>query len=177
MKTVAFSYGLFEGPALSRAFRKRLKERGFTATKSLQNAEYIISHSGGVYFLPQTMKAKKILLIGPPLWPNKKMSRSIKEKLISDGLDSATAQKLMKNTRYALTNIRRSLSMRSMHQRNAQYNFDTEVVLIRNSDDTFLHHESATELARDRKWTFIHFDGGHDDLWIEVDRYIDLLET
>lgn len=64
-KTVAFLYGVTEGPQHSRRFRRELERAGYTITHDPAEAEIVIAHSGGCMLVPLEKPTQTTLFINP----------------------------------------------------------------------------------------------------------------
>jgi hypothetical protein len=69
MKTVSVIEGFAGGPMLSKELRKALTTSGFKVIKNRRQADIIVAHSAGIYAIPETARARLLLLIGPTYWP------------------------------------------------------------------------------------------------------------
>jgi hypothetical protein len=68
---VFIAYGWPEGQWHGKQLRNDLIDCNYQITYSPEEADIIIAHSAGCYLLPNSLRAKLILLIGLPNWPNK----------------------------------------------------------------------------------------------------------
>lgn len=90
--TVAIIYGFAEGPRISKHLCQSLGQAGFDITSDVSQADIIITHSGGVCYLPRDVKGKTVLIVAPTYWRKGK-------PLVHTALD-----KIQKEARAALRN-------------------------------------------------------------------------
>src|SRR5690348_14896227 len=82
--SVALLYGFGEGTWHGRRFRSVLETQGFTVADQAEEADIVIAHSAGCFYLPQTSKKQLTVLIGPPYWPGRSMVANFLRKAVSD---------------------------------------------------------------------------------------------
>ena len=93
-KTIAILYGLGEGEHIRRKLIKLLNKNGFDISNNPESADYIIAHSGGVFFIPEKNNAKICLLTAPSLSTNSSMLKMQISKAAKD-FDHAKSQKML----------------------------------------------------------------------------------
>ncbi len=184
-KSVAIVYGWSEGPWQSKRFRKQLSNSGFVITKDPTAADIVVAHSLGCYLVPHHIKARLIVLIGPGFWPDKSLFRAVTENMKvgmsqhhREGEIKWWLNKLAHNFWYVLT---RPTITFLLIKRNAKHDFlphnigQRKILLVRNEKDTFLHPNIQELLPKTRPYRLIKMPGGHEDCWVNPERYIDLL--
>ena len=175
-KTIYIAYGLCEGRLVARNFINTAQKRGYVLVRKPNNATYIIGHSAGCYTL-RLIKNRRVLLVGiPTLSKNTKSVLSqVLRKLRGELQDLGARKFLIKNISnipYVL-HIPRNAALRSQVLKRALP--ATNITFIRNRDDPFTGDILQGENRR--KDRFISMPGGHDDLWINPDSYLDILES
>jgi hypothetical protein len=173
---VAIIYGWAEGSWQGKRMRKLLRSQGYHITKNAKEADVIIAHSGGCYMLPEQSRAQQVILIGLPYWPDKHPLISLREKLRQELKDTWWYKKTLFNTYYLLSRPRRWVRMsRAFKQRVVPAYESCSIYLVRNEQDSFLHPQKVVEVADAHEWQLKLVDGLHDDLWLNPERYIELI--
>ncbi|MDQ3064824.1 MAG: hypothetical protein M3Q36_00960 [bacterium] len=179
-KKVKILYGWGEGKRYGKEFRKLLRKNGYRMTNKTNNADIIIAHSGGNFLLPYDTKAQVILLIGLPYWPGKHPIKSLREKLIMDFASSPISHFMYKTIFIGIyTFIKPRYHYKIWKNRNRFAETDatkSRMVVVRNQHDSFTHPYKIADITKD-KWTRVSLPGGHDDLWENPKKYIDLITT
>ena len=174
--TVFIAYGWPEGSWHGKQFRKALMDYGYKATESSAEADIIIAHSAGCYMLPANTKAKLILLIGLPNWPNKLLMKCTFEKVSIERKNAYWFNKTFWHLVYgALQPIRLYNVYKTYRQKYLPDFKQSKVVLVHNQQDTYMQVENSQKLAKERKWLLINLNGQHDDMWQNTQPYIELV--
>ena len=176
MKTVCLVYGFAEGPRVSAKMRRELTERGYGLVKDPGKADVIVAHSGGCFMLPPEHKARLVLLIDPPMWTGRGPLRGLPAKVRQETKDEYWYRKTALNVWYF---TRRPLKWMKMggHIRNGALNTrNARVMMIRNQEDSFTNPSDALTCVSDNGWSICSVAGGHDDLWSNPKRYVDVLQ-
>ncbi len=185
-QSVKINYGIFGGERQGKRLRRELHKAGYTVTKNEAEADIIIAHSAGCFWLPQAPTSQTFVLIDPPYWPGK----TIRERARSKGKshwDFRTYRfplyiwitHSLWGTYYAVRDLRRTLQIMRFAP---QYDLSKiitnhKVVLIRNEGDDWLT-PNLDELLRQHPGTSLHIvPGDHDDLYYHPERYVDLLQS
>ncbi len=175
--TVYIAYGWPEGNKHSKQFRKILKDSGYQISNHSKEADIIVAHSAGCYMLPADLKAKVILLIGLPNWPNKPLIRCTNEKVRQEIKDSYWFKKTFWHLIYAVSQPIRPLIVYKNYKRKYLPEFkNSQVILIHNRFDTFMQKEASNQLAQKRNWPLKQLDGQHDDLWQNTQSYLAIIK-
>jgi hypothetical protein len=180
-RTVCVLFGGAEGERIAINFFRALKEAGFLIVKDSSKADIIIAHSAGCYMLPETVRARKIILINIPHWPGKSIFRGLLQKTKHDLQFSLSNRyrrwfvyKTIWNTWYFLR-IDTALKMfRGRIRGRLWEDMSAEKIIVRNTEDAFCGPDLST-LPFKHDVTHVALSGQHDDLWINPKPYIDLL--
>ncbi len=184
MSTVAFVYGWAESTWQSQRMQQALIKNGYTLINDRINADILIAHSEGCFWVPPQTKAKVIMLVGLPYWPDRSLFTSVRKKLKEDYSSTHKEDgtlwwlnKLMHNIWYILTKPQTSYYVLTKHK---PENFPSaapgrHIILVRNKADTFCHPEVKQLLPVTEAYQLISFSGGHDDNWSHPQPYIDLI--
>lgn len=182
MHTVCILYGFCEGPRVSGRFRQQLLQAGYDVIQNPAEADIIIGHSGGCFLLPEKIRAKHIMLIGPVYWPGRGVLSSLLRKLTSDlrnhhakGAFGFWARKSFWNLVY-FWNLPGTLRMLAGRRRGYQWQHGAITTVIRPELDSFCTPDLAC-LPFTGKPKFIHAAGQHDDCWREPEAYIAQLKN
>lgn len=187
MKTVAVIEGFSGGPMHTRRFRKALAEAGFRVVKDKRRADIIIAHSAGIYGIPENVKAKLLVLVGPTYWPGqpliKRVARHTRASRNYHVSRFGWKYYLWKKTlevyyffrrhKYMWLGIRNNNSLDRLNKLAGRP--DRKIIIVRNQDDTF-SSPKIKELIED--WPdvrFVSLPGVHDDYVTNPKPYIDLI--
>jgi hypothetical protein len=184
-KTVAILYGFAEGPQIGGKLIKVLRQRGYEVTTDSVNADYIIAHSGGIYFVPSDHKAKLILLDAPSIGDGNTWKNIQWRKAKIDFFHAKKTNKLLHwfykifcNVTYFFLRINIQIKMLRLYL-NHNHNLPTikgsEVIVIAHKNDPWSSEISQSVLNSHKNYKLITHIGVHDDLWLNPDFYIDLL--
>ncbi|MEK7561821.1 MAG: hypothetical protein AAB541_03075 [Patescibacteria group bacterium] len=182
-KTVAIVHGWAEGAWQSRRFIKALQENGFKYTKNPHEADIVIGHSAGCYFVPRDIDAKLIVLIGLPYWPKKPLIISLAQKLAGEIKHHHKSndlkwwwKKMAYNILYIFTRHTWRLTLlRKKELSLPRSTIGRKIILVHNLSDPFFHPQSGQALANRLRYKYYGLSGAHDDCWINPKPYIDLL--
>jgi len=184
-KTVAVLDGFAEGKWHSKKLRAELVNAGYTIAKDATKADIIIAHSGGCFYVPLNNTDQKVMLIGPPYWPDKSPARSMMEKIYLDMTYRMREQnflyflqKTQWNIIYLIADIPRALNIgKSVRLKKLVSLFNkSRVIVVRNKDDAWCMPDLKSALINE-KATFYELPGEHDDCWIHPKAYVDLLQA
>lgn len=185
MKTVCIIEGFSGGPKLTKKFREALRESDFDITKRKTSAEVIFAHSAGVHAIPKNPKAKLIVLVDPPYWPEKRLRkrfrdtwRSIKEHDLTTYGRRYYLRKRLHQTRYSITRPK-YLWIGVLGDNRLDFlklaNAKQKILLIRNTQDTYCS-PAIREVVKSRKQVaYIALPGYHDDFTTNPRPYIELI--
>lgn len=176
---VYISYGWSEGQRQGKALRRALHAAGYVVTKDAEIADVIIAHSGGCYMLPPQTKARLILMVGLPYWPDKHPVRSLQEKLRNEVRDMWWYKNTVFNMYYLFTRPARWIRMYRSWKRQMILNANNSlpVILVRNERDYFTHPTDVMDLADAKSWQLQTLPGHHDDLWVNPEPYVHIIAT
>lgn len=186
MPKIALIYGIGEGDYHGRTFVAELQKAGFEVVRKPEEADVILTHSGGCFFLPPLDLNQKFVLINPPYWPGKSLVKSTVQKIRIDFIDFVRDGKLLQwfykttiNIAHILRFIFKSLTI-TLHARRQRFYEalrDENTIIIRSDQDTFLSPE-ADQLLKQKYSHAIpmyHVAGQHDTCWRDPQPYIDII--
>jgi len=184
MKNVAIIDGFAEGKWHHRILNEQLRASGYNVTSTIEQADVVIAHSAGCFFLPDASLNQIILLIGPPYWPGKPLMKSMNQKVRSDfnarkkeGNLRYFAVKTFWNITYCFQDLSKVSHMRHQAKKHnlPEIIKDKDVHIIRNHDDSWLSPEARGLLAgTDGRYHTL--PGDHDDAWVNPKPYVEILE-
>lgn len=186
MKTLAIVHGWSEGPWQSRRFCKELAKTELQFIKRAEDADVIVAHSEGCYWVPRKNKASLILLIGIPHWPGRHLFTSVILNLKANYSfargDESLAYwftKLTRNLWYIITRPYQSYRVLKLHNLRflPRQSSTKRVVMIRNHLDTFTHPKIDKILDQVKRYKYVEYPGVHDDCWSHPHKYIELIEN
>ncbi len=185
MKSVAILYGLAEGPRVSKRLTELLRKHDFSITTDVQNADVIIAHSGGVYFVPKKSKAKTVLLVGASMGFEGSLLLLQSRKIKIDFLYCLKTNhyhywfyKSFWNAIYLLTKQQYNWAMHKHALVNKTLLPEIlvpKVFVITYDDDPWSGNIKKTEMQKFPHYTYIRKVGVHDDLWINPEKYLEYL--
>lgn len=168
----------------TRDFAKALQSNGFVVSDNSSNADIIVAHSTGCYGLPTDLKARLVMLMNPPYWPDK----SILERLLKKkGHDTKLAHrehgkryvflKTLWEGVYIVTRPRYTVLAIKHHRKLdfLEHLEDKKVVLVRNENDYFCSPGIESAVKKYPNVRYIQLPGAHDDYYTNPKPYIDLL--
>lgn len=187
-KKVAIKYGIGEGDYHGRAFVAALKRAGFEVVRDDHEADIVVTHSGGCFFLPPLELNQTFVLINPPYWPGKWLVVSTWQKVSRDFIDFARDGKLPQwcwktiiNLVHIMRYILKTLTITLHAHRKRFYDALDEhsTTIIRNDSDTFLS-PNADKLLHEkagRSFKFVRLPGQHDACWRNPEPYIEIIKS
>jgi hypothetical protein len=185
MKTYSVSEGWAEGQWQSQQLRVALEAAGYRPARS-EEADIIITHSGGCYVVPDENKAQLIMMIGIPYSPHKPILWSIGQKVQLDMYQHKIEQQLgywtrktFWNTLYLIGKPWRWAHM-WWHWRKLDFPHaapNCKIIAVRNEVDPFCKKYNFIKLCEERGWQAVHMHGHHDDCWSHPQPYVDIIKT
>lgn len=183
MGRFAIVHGWAEGPWQSKPMVRLLRELGWQQVRNPRQADVVIAHSSGCYLLSRKLSGKRIILIGPPLWPGRTLPESILRKLKEDLANSYSGRyggwllKIAHNWWYIISRPLASWHAATRMRTEALPAIagDNRVIIVRNRDDTFCHADIAKLAPGLADCVFLSMSGGHDDCWTRPERYLGLV--
>ncbi len=164
-KTFAVIYGIAEGNFHARKFISTCASHGLTLSDT-EDADIIFAHSGGCFVVPVETNAK-ILLIGVSPWNGINTFACLIKKLQSE---PPTLIELFWHVVYLLAKPRHNYRM--LKRKDLPNSKKSQVIW--NKDDVYFPQSKAMLL--EAKCYRVHtFDGGHDDIWHNPAKYIELV--
>lgn len=186
-KTVALMYGFTEGQWHGRLFRKELSRRGYKLVADPHQADIVIAHSGGCYYVPLDLHPDQlVVLIDPTYWPHKSLAtraRTMTLRLIrAIRPGNRPLYHLQKTTHNLGYLLRHGDKNQAMIRRAHKYNLEAEIshtriILVRNHDDPWLTPDLKHLKKINPRLKLVELPGEHDDLWLHPDSYIDLIQS
>lgn len=186
MKKVAIIPGFAEGPWHTKDLRAELNKRGFKVIDDLGHADIIVAHSAGCYRLPKQMRARTVILVGPPFWPRKLMLQCFIQKVYRDARarksDKQLPYWLLKtawNTIYFLGDLRVALGMALSARRRTwqQILADHQTLIVRNRHDAWTTPDLHRWLDGKGSFGLLSLPGEHDDIWVNPEPYVNLVQS
>jgi hypothetical protein len=156
MKTVAIIHGWAGGPWLTRRFSQALAKAGFMLTKDPSKADIFFAHLAGCYRLPKRVRAKLVVLVGVPYWPDKSILRRVFKKKNTDWLTTqksygavyATKKSVWEAIYIIIKPVVTYIALRDHDSLDFLNRLeDTKTLVIRNHDD-FLAHRQSKKLLK-----------------------------
>lgn len=187
MARVALQYGIFGGPLRAKRFAQALTKAGHTLEPNAAQAEVVICHSAGCFWLPEPSTKKQFfILIDPPYWPGKTITERARDRARSH-LQYATfgypfrhwLHRTAISAYYAVIDASRTRRIRKFAP---SYDL-TEVVkdrrgiLVRNEHDDWLTPNLQDFSKENPNFKVVQMPGDHDDCWFDPKPYIELLKT
>lgn len=179
MKKVAFSYGWAEGKLHSKSLGKSLVKAGFNVTDNLVDCDVIVAHSGGVFLIPKTTKAKLVLLVGVPYWPERSPLESLVLKI---ALEIKSPKPILTRTIKNFYNLLyifdapHQLKIQKMFYKHGYPKLNCKVISVQYRQDPFMEPNKTKDLAKNMGWSTAVLDGQHDDIWLKHEPFISLLQ-
>lgn len=180
--SVCIIYGVNEGPAMARQFKKVFHDAGFIFTSNIMEATIIFAHSGGALLLPPDLPAKLIILAGPAYWPGRTWLgatwRHLKAERATYRAERAYIKQVLKWLYRSVYffKLRTTVRMKHSQRLDAPWNSSSRQIILRNHYDEYSSPEFASfEFYGERK--FISLPGGHDDCWDHPEVYAALIQS
>lgn len=177
--------GFSEGRWHMRQLVEELEAAGFEQTPLANDADIVITHSGGCYLLPTKTRDQIIVLIGPAYWPGKPLVLGLVQKLRGDFNNFSKQGKvsywLKKNFWNFLYIWRDLLRAGTMSLRVWRHNFnevltENPIVIIRNQNDSWCSPNIGDYLDKSKKYSFHSLPGEHDDCWYNPTPYVQIIK-
>lgn len=176
--------GITEGSWHKERMAAACRARGWEVIDTPENAHTIISHSGGIFFIPLPKPGQHILLIDPTCPRDKDGVRGAFQFMWWEVRHTALSRqfgnwfwRMCHNLYYILTDVPRTL--RIIHRFTT---YDIAPILrhpatsIAQSDNKAWFDEAvARDIARPRELPIHYIHTHHDDCWNNPERYLELL--
>lgn len=185
--SVAIRYGFGEDSWHGRVLVQALTRQGYRLTDDAAEADIIIAHSAGCFYLPDTGAEQLTVLVGPLYWPGRSLTGSSLVKSARDfyyyrrhGMTRAWLVKTAHNIRCIngdLPSIIPIVQSARRHHDFYQTLRGKYLLIIRNQHDTFLTPEAPQLLKPHAAVMFRTLPGEHDDLWLHPMPYIHLIQS
>lgn len=182
---VALQYGVLTGQKVIRPLLRALENASFSIVQEPKEADIIIGHSGGCFWLPQAPTSQRLVLINPPYWPG----RSVKSRIVSRTARYFTFWKYGYSVRawlwrswwgiyYGLTELPRH---RILGRESPNYQLEAmisnhQALIIRNTHDDWLTPQYAELLKEHPGLRFFEVPGDHDNCWINPEPYVTAIQ-
>ncbi len=174
--TYAVSYGFAGGPLHSRKMDRLLQASGYVSVDA-QEADIIIAHSAGCWFIPNSAQPKIVLYVGMPLaqdnpwqtWLTANVNHRRNGLLLN-------VQLWFKNMYYASLQPRRNIKIVRMGKRAQSVILPgVRAVFIANQHDPWPRADILGRYLDKHSWAFISLPGTHDDIWLHPERYTSII--
>lgn len=177
-------YGFGEGPKLAHRIKQKLAAQGGKLVNTPEEADIILTHSGGCFFLPNVTD-KTVVIVNPvcgSLWQLPfVMSRKIGSDfmyLVRRGHFFTWLGKTLWNLWYIISRVDRTIAMARKapgYQTKLPVVQAERVFVINNAHDPWAKAVPGQEIIK-HHYTYITFPGPHDDLWLHPSKYLDVLK-
>jgi hypothetical protein len=185
-KRLYIIYGFAEGPKLAKQLRQELANVGVELVRDMRQADIILSHSGGCFFLPQNAKNKTIVIANPVCGSLWRLPLVISKKIWWDfrcytkqGKTTPWIKKTCWNLFYIAARMDRSVRMMRLAPR-YQYQLPTveakRIIVLNNRRDPWAKLIPKKQIAEHSSYIFMTRPGPHDDLWANPRQYLDILQ-
>lgn len=174
-------YGFAEGPGLA----WELAKHKVTLVNSIEDADVVMTHSGGCFLLPAELPGKTVAILNPVCGPAERLLIVLGKKIwwdfayyVRKKQFGAWLRKSSWNLWYMATRVPRNLGI----ARKARY-FENKlpsvrakrVLVINNALDPWATAVPQSEITKHR-YTYATLPGPHDDIWLEPKKYLDILQ-
>jgi len=185
MKTVAILHGWAGGPKRGKQFTRNLEAAGFRVVKKAEQADFVIAHSTGCYFLPKNIKAELVVCINPPYWPGEpiverwiRMDKNEAKFLIKRFGPGTFLRNKFWEIYYVFAKPRYTWSVlkNQSHLEFLDQLSDKQMILVRNKEDEFCSPQIKKVINEYNNFKYIEIPGYHSDYYIDPKPYIDLLK-
>jgi len=183
---VKIQYGIFGGEGSGRRLRKALQQAGYVVTKKVAEADIIMAHSAGCFWLPDASSGQKIMLIDPPYWPERSIADRRRTRIRRNFQFSTYAypplQWVTHNLWGVYYGVRDHKRTKRIIRHAPTYNLEQvvknrPVLLVRNEHDDWLTPDLDAIQRTNPKLRVVHVPGDHDDIIYHPKRYVELLKT
>lgn len=182
---VAIRYGVVCGPAHGKRFRAELQKAGYKYVKRLEEADIIVAHSAGCFWLPEAPTKQRLLMIDPPYWPG----RSIGERAWRRLRTSVQFRKygysffywLEHYLWYFFYSVKDAPRTWRIIKTAPKYDLALKVknqraILVRNDDDDWLSPDLDSLRIINPHLIIKKLPGEHEDCWHNPKPYVKLLQ-
>ncbi|HEX8227210.1 MAG TPA: hypothetical protein VF572_05075 [Candidatus Saccharimonadales bacterium] len=183
--TVDIIPGFAEGSWHTNILLRELEKYGYRKAANSAEADVIITHSAGCFFLPNSVENKQIIMIGPPYWPGRPMIVSASRKVWGDfstawqrGKLGFWGRKLAWNYVYVGANILRVFRIARFASRQNLHEAlrDKKVAIIRNDDDAWFSPDAEQLLPASETYSHYKLPGEHEDCWVFPEEHAKLID-
>jgi hypothetical protein len=162
-----------------------LRAAGYTPVRTIGEADYVICHSAGCFWLPPAPARQKFLLVGPPYWPGRTMRIRLLERAKSNLRPASVGYTprswLTRNLwgiYYAVFDFRRNLRILTYGSR---YDLPAtarghRAIIVRNQNDGWLTPDLDAIHANNPQIDIIRLPGDHSDIGHHPETYVALLK-
>jgi hypothetical protein len=179
--------GFTEGDHHAHHFVQVLERQGFSITKRLQDADIIVTHSGGCFLLPENLAGKTVIIVSPPCDYHDSLFKNTLRKI---GLDYHAHRDLKRlkhfvhktswSGLYFFTHGKQHWQM--LHQMpksgtNLPHIKAQKTMVITTKDDPWSSHISPTTITKNPSYIFLNLAATHDDIWMHPERYVAIIQS
>jgi len=178
-------YGFGEGSWHGRKFVEALNVRGISMTDDLQQANYVIAHSGGCFYVPPLRDNQLLMLIGAPYWPGRTLASRggimIMQMLAAMRPGNRPLYRFYNNFRHLVSLFASGRSNWRIARRAKTFQLEkeathTNTIVVRNEHDPWITSELEALQKINPHLSLVSLPGTHLHCWEFPDMYIDLLE-
>jgi pimeloyl-ACP methyl ester carboxylesterase len=176
--SVAIIYGFSEGSLTGRRLREQLKSRNYSLIIPEQ-ADIIISHSGGFLLLPDDLTGKTLIYVGANTW-HMPLLTSLKTKLRYDFNERRQHKQLGQWFLHGVRNLwyipsQHTLRLAKVYRTKPLPPITAQTIVLRNQHDPYC--DSAAALRWGDSAVYVSLPGGHDDIWDNPSAYVDVIQS
>jgi hypothetical protein len=185
-KKVHIIFGVLSGDVLGRRLRKELRAAGFNIARKRDQADIILAHSAGCFWLEDARPDQLLVLVDPPYWPGRTVKDRAKEKSDANFRYRRYGYShhlwLNKNAwglYYAVRDMKRTIRI-AKHVKDYYLPGvirDKQAVIVRNEQDAWCTPDLEPLKNDNSKLKIIEVPGEHDDLFFNPKRYAELLQS
>lgn len=187
MSTVKLEYGIFSGAHSGSKLEKALRKAGYTIVRNAADADIIMTHSAGCFWLPAVSNGKKLILIDPPYWPGKTVrDRSRSQRRANFHYQQygypffPWFRRNLWGVYYAVRDLPRTIQI---IRRVFKFNLEDivrdhdQLLLVHNQYDTWFTPDFAQLKKFNGKLKTMELPGSHEDITHHPERYAELLQS
>lgn len=185
-RKVKIAYGIFAGERNGRRLRRALRQAGYGITRKFGDADIIIAHSAGCFWLPPASKSQHYLLIDPPYWPGRAVGERARSRARTNfrfrtygyPLRYWLARNLW-GLYYAARDLPRTVRIVRFA---AKYDLEAivrgrNVTLVRNEHDDWLTPDLERLQTVNPQLRTVEMPGDHDHFSYHPEAYVHLLQS
>ncbi len=186
-RKVTIQYGVFAGHHTGKKLRKALQAAGYHITDRTDDADIIIAHSAGCFWLPEPSAAQQVVLIDPPYWPGKSVRVRARSRYFRNlrfhSYGYPLRYWLIRNLWGAYYGVFDWKQTRRITRFAPSYNLAVivrdypNILLVRNEHDDWLAPDLSEVMRANPRLVVHRLPGDHDDINYHPERYVALLKA